>query len=295
MGKLEGKKLRIAIPKGSLQEFTLRLFEKSGFTVELPPRRYILKIDDPEIECFLLRPQEIPRYTATGRIDMGISGKDWILETRADVIEVCDLQYAKTQIKKIKWVLAVPQDSSISSVKDLEGKTISTEILNIAKDYLKKHNVKAEVEFSWGATEVKPPLFSDAIIDVVETGSSLRAHNLKILDTVLESSTKLVANKKAWEDDWKRKKIEFLSLLLQSAIKSEQLTTLMLHVPTSKLDSISALLDESMGIAIRKLAKGDYYTISMRCHLLKARELIPKLKRAGGEDIVQLPVVKWLP
>jgi ATP phosphoribosyltransferase len=219
---MEKKVLKLGIPKGSLLEHTLQVFERAGFNIEVSRRSYVLKIDDPEIEAFIVRPQEIPRYVERKQLDLGISGEELIEESKAKVIKVCDLKYAKQKIKKVKWVLAVSKDSDIKSVKDLEGKVISTEIVNITKDYLKKKGVKANIEFSHGATEVKPPRFTDAIVEVTETGTSLKAHNLKILDTVFESSPKLITNEQSWQDEWKKKKIEDIAILLKGAVESER-------------------------------------------------------------------------
>jgi len=288
-------KLKLGIPKGSLQEYTLKIFKSAGFDINVPERGYFLTIDDPEIECFLLRPQEIPRYIEKGKLDLGISGDDWILESKAKVIEVCDLKYAKQEIKKVKWVLAVPKDSKIKSVKDLKGKTISTELVNTVKDYLRKNQVKARVEFSWGASEVKPPLFADAIIDNTETGVSLKAHNLKILDTILESSTKLITNKSAWQDKWKREKIKDLALLLQGAVKGEEVVNLMMHIPGEKLNRILKVLPKLKSPTIKKLAGENWYDVEISCKEKDTRELIPKLKRMGAQGIVEWPLIKLVP
>lgn len=285
-------KLKLGIPKGSLQEYTLKIFKSAGFDINVPPRGYFLKIDDPEIDCFLLRPQEIPRYIEQGKLDLGISGDDWILETRAKVIEVCDLKYAKERIQPVKWVLAVPKNSKIKSIKDLEGKIISTEAVNLVKDYLRKNNVKAKVEFSWGTTEVKPQRFADAICDVIETGASLRAHNLKILDTLLISSTKLITNKKTWQDKWKKEKIKDLALLLQGAVKGEEAVNLMMHVPGEKLNRILKFLPKLKSPTIKKIVGENWFDLSVGCEKEEIRELIPKLKRIGCEGIVEFPIIK---
>ncbi len=284
------KKLKLGIPKGSLQEHTLKIFKVSNFDIEIPERGYFLKIDDPEIECFLLRPQEIPKYVEKDKLDLGISGDDWILETKVKLIEVCDLKYAKQEIKKVKWVLAVPEDSKIKSVKDLQGKIISTEAVNLVKDYLKKNKVKAKVQFSWGATEVKPPRFADAIVDITETGASLRAHNLKILDTVLESSTKLITNKSAWQDKWKKEKIKDLALLLQGGVKGEEVVNLMLHVPEQKLNKILRILPKIGKPTVKKLINQDWYDVKIGCRKKEVRKLIPKLKKVGCRDIIEFPL-----
>jgi len=286
-------KLKLGIPKGSLQENTLKIFKSAGFDIDVPERGYFLKIDDPEIECFLLRPQEIPRYIEKGKLDLGISGDDWILESKAKIIEVCDLKYAKQEIKKVKWVLAVPENSKIKSVKDLEGKTISTEAVNLVKNYLKKSKVKARVEFSWGTTEVKPPRFADAICDITETGASLRAHNLKVIDTILVSSTKLITNKQAWQDKWKKEKIKDLALLLQGAVGGEEMVNIMMHIPGTKLNRILKFLPKSP--TIKKLIGENWYDIEISCKERETRELIPKLKRIGAQGIVEWPVMKIVP
>ena len=211
---MNNQKLVLGIPKGSFQEYTLKIFQEAGFNIDVPKRGYHVAIDDPEIDCFLLRPQEIPRYAAAGKLDLGISGDDWIASTKTSgkVIEVSDLKYSKTGIqRKVTWVLAVPQNSPMQSVKDLQGKTISTEVIALAKQYLAKHKVKAKLEFSWGATEGKPPRFADAIIDITETGSSIKANNLRIIDTVFQSSTKLIASPLAWKNPQKREKIKNIS------------------------------------------------------------------------------------
>jgi len=289
------EKLKIGIPKGSLQEYTLKIFKSAGFDINVPEREYLLKIDDPEIDCFLLRPQEIPRYIEKGKLDLGISGDDWILETKAKIVEVCDLKYAKRKIKKVRWVLAVPEDSKIKSVKDLQGKTISTEAVNLVKDYLRKNRVKAKVEFSWGTTEVKPPRFADAIVDITETEATLKAHNLKILDTILVSSTKLITNKLAWQDKWKKEKIKDLALLLQGAVKGEEVVNLMMHIPGRKLKRILKALPGLKSPTIKKITGENWYDVTTSCKERATRELIPKLKRMGCEGIVEWPAVKLVP
>ena len=213
-----GNVLKLGIPKGSLEEATVKLFGKAGYAIKIKSRSYFPTIDDDEIECMLIRAQEIARYVADGILDAGLTGKDWILENRVDVEDVADLVYSKQSLRPVRWVLAVPNDSDINSVKDLEGKRIATEAVNMTVDYLKKHGVTANVEFSWGATEVKPPRLADAIVEVTETGSSLRANNLRILDTIMESNTKFIMNKDAFKDDWKRDKVNRIVLLLKGAM-----------------------------------------------------------------------------
>ncbi len=289
------EKLKLGLPKGSLQEYTLKIFELAGFNIEVPKRSYFLEIDDPEIDCFLLRPQEIPKYVEKGQLDLGISGDDWIEETKAEVIKICDLKYAKEGIRKIKWVLAVSEDSDIKSIKDLKRKVISTEIVNIAKDCLKRNKIKARVEFSFGATEVKPPRFADAVIDLIETGVSLKAHNLKVLDTIFESSTKLIANKKSWKDKWKKQKIKNLALLLRGAVDSEEKVSLAMHVPKNKLKRVLKVLPKLELPTVKKIAGGDWYDVFFNCKGKKARDLIPRLKRLGCQAIVEFPLTKTVP
>jgi len=289
------KKIKLGIPKGSLQDYTIKIFKMAGFDIEVPERGYFLKIDDPEIDCFLLRPQEIPKYIEKGKLDLGISGDDWILETKAKVIEVCDLKYAKQEIKRVKWVLAVPEDSKIKSVKDLKGKTISTEAINLVKDYLRKNKVKAKVEFSWGTTEVKPPRFADAIVDITETGASLRAHNLKVIGTILVSSTKLITNKFAWQDEWKKEKINHLAILLQGAVRGEEVVNLMMHVPEEKLKRILKVLPRLKSPTIKKLTGINWYDVESSCKEKETRVLIPKLKKMGCKGIIEYPLIKLVP
>ena len=289
---MENQKLKLGIPKGSLQEYTLKIFKAAGFDIEAPERGYFLTIDDPEIDCYLLRPQEIPRYVEEGKLDLGISGDDWIQESKAKIIEVCDLKYAKQKIKKVKWVLAVPKNGKIKTIKDLQGKIISTEAVNLAKDYFKKQKVRARVEFSWGATEVKPPRFADAIVYITETGASLRANNLKILDTIFLSSTKLITNKAAWRDGWKKEKIKAMSLLVQGAVKGEEVVGLMMHVPREKMNKALKILPKFKSPTIKKIVGKEWYDVIISCREKEIRELIPRLKRLGCQGIVEFPANK---
>ncbi len=289
---MEKKKIKIGIPKGSLQEHTLKIFESAGFNIQVPTKSYILKIDDPEIEVFMLRPQEIPKYLEEQKLDVGISGEDWIKETKAKVIEICDLKYAKQKIKKVKWVLAVAKKSGIKSIKDLEGKTISTEIINLVKNYLKKKKVKAKIIFSWGATEVKPPRFADAIVDLIETGAALRAHNLKVLDIIFESSTKLIASKEALADAWKKEKINNLAILLKGAVESEKTIGIFMHIPKDNLEKVLGALPSSKKPAVRRVAGTDLCDIFFISDKKEMRELIPKLKRMGCQGIVGMDLNK---
>ena len=245
---MSGNVLKLGIPKGSLEEATCSLFAKAGYIIKIKSRSYFPTIDDDEIECMLIRAQEIARYVENGVLDAGLTGKDWVQENRADVVEIADLVYSKTSSRPVRWVLAVPNDSSIQSVKDLQGKRIATEAVNMTVDYLKKHGVTAEVEFSWGATEVKPPKLVDAIVEITETGSSLRANNLRIVETLMESNTKFVMNKEAHANPWKKQKVERLVLMLQSAMAANGQVGLMMNVPKDKLDDVMKILPEKITI-----------------------------------------------
>jgi len=290
-------KLNIGLPKGSLQESTFAMFKKAGFNMSVGSRSYIPYIDDEEMEGILIRAQEMARYVEDGIIDVGLTGKDWIEETGAEVVEVADLIYAKQGLRPVRWVLAVPNDSKIKKVTDLNGKRIATEAVNLTKKYLKKHKVKAEVEFSWGATEIKAPRLVDAIVELTETGSSLRANNLRIVDTLLESTTKLIANKKAWNDKWKRKKIETISMLLQGALAAEAKVGLKLNVDHKDLDKIIKLIP-----ALRKPTVSNLYTpgekgggwVAVEAVIDEkvVRNIIPKLKEMGAEGIIEYPLNK---
>lgn len=286
------KKIKLGIPKGSLQTSTIELFRKAGFTIRVSERSYKPTIDDVEIECMLIRAQEIPRYVSEGVLDVGLCGEDWIQETSADVKEVCELVYSKTGSGKVKLVIAVPENSDIKSVSDLKGKTIATELVNVTKNYLERNKVKAKVEFSWGATEVKVPGLVDAISELTETGSSLRANNLRIVDTVLESSTKFVANKKSITDSWKRQKIDNIALLLNGALSAEGSVGLKMNVAKKNLDSVVALLPALKKPTVSNLYDGDSVAVESIIEEKAVRDLIPKLKKAGAEGIVEYPLNK---
>jgi ATP phosphoribosyltransferase len=284
--------LKLGIPKGSLQESTLKIFKEAGYDIKVSGRNYYPTIDDDEISCMLIRAQEMARYVEGGQIDCGLTGLDWIKENRAqDIVEVCELQYAKASFKPIKWVLAVKEDSPYTCAKDLEGKTIATEVVNLTTDYFKSHNTNVNVEFSWGTTEVKVPELADAIVEITETGSSLRANNLKIIDTVLETTTRFIANKKAWEDPEKRKKIENIIMMLQSVINAVPKVCLMMNVQEEKLDEILEILP-SENPTVSHLAKGDWIDIMAVVDQSDLRDLLPKLKEHGAKAIVELPVSK---
>jgi len=286
------KKIRIGIPKGSLQESTLELFKKAGFNFKSTERSYFLNSDDEEIEAMLIHAQEMARYVEDGVFDAGLTGKDWILENKADVVEVADLIYSKQTMRKVKWVLAAPMSSKIKSVKDLEGKRIATEVVNITKDYLKRNNVKANVEFSWGATEAKAPELVDAIVEVTETGSSLKANKLKIIDVVLESNTKLIANKNSYKDKWKREKIQSIALLLNAAIEAELKVGLKLNVETKNLNKILKILPAITSPTVSQLSNKKWVALETIIDEKIVKRIIPALKKAGATGIIEYPLNK---
>ena len=283
--------LKLGIPKGSLQESTIKIFKEAGYDIKVRERNYYPSVDDPQLECMLIRAQEMARYVEGGQLDCGLTGLDWIKENRSDVIEVCELTYAKQSFKPIKWVLAVKENSPYKSVKDLEGKTIATEVVNLTTDYLASHGVKANVEFSWGTTEVKVPDLADAIVEITETGSSLRANDLKIIDTVLETTTRFIANKKAYEDPEKRVKIDRIIMMLKSVIDAVPKVCLMLNAPEAELDAILEILP-SDNPTVSHLAKGDWVDVMAVVDKSNLRDLIPKLKEHGAKSIVEIPVSK---
>ena len=284
--------LKLGIPKGSLEEATVNLFAKAGYNIKIKSRSYFPSIDDNEIECMLIRAQEIARYVQNGVLDAGLTGKDWIQENRADVVEIADLVYSKTSSRPVRWVLAVPNESPIQSVKDLQGKRIATEAVNMTVDYLKKHGVTADVEFSWGATEVKPPKLVDAIVEITETGSSLRANNLRIIETLMESNTKFVMNKEAYNNPWKKQKVEKLVLMLQSAMAANGQVGLMMNVPKNKLDEVMKILPEGKKPTIAELTDSNWIDLTVILEERLVREIAPDLKAIGVEDIVEYSINK---
>lgn len=290
--KTTNKVLRLGLPKGSLQESTFALFKKAGFNVSCSSRSYYPRINDVEIQPILIRAQEISRYVEEGVLDAGMTGKDWIVENNSKVVEVANLVYAKSGFSTVRWVLAVPEASSIKTVKDLKGKHIATEVVNITKGYLKKNKVTATVEFSWGATEVKVPDLVDAIVELTETGTSLRENKLRIVDTVLESTTRLIANKKAWQDSWKKKKLENLKLLLQGAIVAEEKVGLKMNIHISKLDSVMRELPALRKPTISHLSEKDWVALETIVDEKVVREIIPNLKEAGAEGIIEYSLNK---
>ena len=282
----------LGLPKGSLQESTFALFKRAGFTVTCSSRSYFPSIDDAEITCRLLRPQEMSRYVELGLLDAGICGYDWVYENGSDVQEVCELSYSKATSNPVRWVLAVPNDSKIKTVKDLNGKRISTEAVGLTKRYLRKNGVKADVEFSWGATEVKAPELVDAIVDLTETGSSLRANNLRIVDTILTSTTRLIANKKAWANKAKRAKIEQLKMLLVAALEAQKRVLVKLNAPAKKLEKIVAALPALHAPTVNKLNDADWFAVESVVEERQVRDLIPVLSAAGATGIIELPLNK---
>src|SRR5512146_2861411 len=271
-------KLKLGLPKGSLQESTFKLFGKAGYRVQVNSRSYYPTIDDPNIDCTLVRAQEMARYVDNGIFDVGLTGKDWILEQNADVIEVAELRYAKGGLNPVRWVVAVPEESKIRTVKDLNGKRIATELVGYTKRYLKSKGVNADVEFSWGATEVKPPKLADAIVELTETGSSLRANKLRIVEVMLESTTRVIANKKAWSDPWKRKKIENMTMLLQGALAAEEKVGLKMNVPKKALKDICGILPAMHSPTISHQADPAWVSLEVMLDEKEARNLIPRLK-----------------
>ncbi len=286
------KKILIGLPKGSLQETTHQLFTRAGFQLRIPSRSYYPEIDDPEIECILIRAQEIARYVDQGVLDAGITGLDWTMENRAKVKELADLKAPWPNYGPVRWVVAVKSDSKIRKPKDLEGKRIATEVMNLSKRYLKSHGVKAEVEFSWGATEVKPPVLADAIIDVTETGSSLRANGLRILDTVIESTPRFIANPAACTNAWKMRKMERLVMVLKGAICAADRAGLMMNVPADSLEKVLALLPALATPTISKLSDERWVAVNTVIEESVVKDLFPRLSEAGARGIVEYPLNK---
>jgi len=284
--------LRLGLPKGSLQDATLQLFQRAGWRITLGSRSYYPSIDDPEIQCTLVRAQEMARYVESGAMDAGITGRDWVLETGADVAELGELPYAKQSLAPVRWVLAVPEEAPIHSAKDLEGKVIATEITKLTEKYLARHGVKAKVEFSWGATEVKVPQLADAIVEATETGSSLRAHRLRIVDTILESRTVLIANRAAATDSWLKEKLGNLFLLLQGAINAYSKVGLMLNVRREHLDGVLKVLPALQKPTISTLSDPDWVAINTIVDEAVVRQIIPRLKVAQAQGIVEYPLNK---
>lgn len=286
------KRLKLGIPKGSLENATVDLFRRAGFNITVSTRSYFPAIDDPEIECMLIRAQEMARYVEDGVLDAGLTGLDWIMETGATVHKVADLVYSKQSFGKVRWVLAAPENSAIHGVKDLEGKIIATELVGFTKQWLARHGVTAKVEFSWGATEVKPPVLADAIVEVTETGSSLRANKLRIVETLLESNTQLIANVESWKDEFKRHKLEDIRMLLEGAINALGKVGLMLNVQKADLAAVLEVLPALKNPTISPLSSGDWLAVNTILDEATVRSIIPRLKKAGAQGIVEYPLNK---
>lgn len=284
--------LRFGFPKGSLQNAMATLFDRAGYQMTFPERSLFPSTDDPELESVLIRAQEMARYVEEGVLDAGITGKDWIVENRAKVVEIADLKYSKASFRPVRWVLAVPESSKIKKLEDLEGGRIATEAVGLTKSWLKQRNVKATVDFSWGATEVKPPLLADAIVDVTETGSSLRANKLRIVEVLMESTPRLIVNKEAYKDPWKRRKLERMKLQLESAIAAEGKVGLMLNVVQAKLSKVLDLLPALASPTISELADGKMVAVQTIIDESQARDLLADLHEAGATGIVEFPLNK---
>lgn len=284
--------LMLGLPKGSLQDATIKLFGKAGFNISVSARSYRPSIDDEQLDGRFVRAQEVSRYVEHGYFDCGLTGQDWVRENDSDVVEVCDLVYSRASNKRSKWIIAVPESSPVQSVKDLEGKRIATEVVNITRQYLKDNGVKAEVEFSWGATEVKVPDLVDAIVDLTETGNSIRANKLRIVDTLLYTNTVLIANKASWENPEKRKKIENIALLLQAALEANSKVGLKLNIEKAKLDAILADLPALRNPTINRLTDENWVAIDTIIDETVVREIIPELKERGAEGIIEYPLNK---
>ncbi|MFZ3123193.1 MAG: ATP phosphoribosyltransferase [Thermodesulfovibrionales bacterium] len=289
------KILKLGIPKGSLQESTLKLFRKAGYHISVSSRSYYPSFDDIEVEAMLIRAQEMARYVEDGILDCGLTGKDWILEQNADVHEVAELIYAKEGLRPVKWVIAVPNDSKIKSVKGLNGKRIATELVGFTKRYLKAKGIKAEVDFSWGATEVKPPYLADAIVELTETGTSLRENNLRIVETILESSTRFIANKKAWQDKWKKQKMQNIVMLLKGALSAEEKVGIKMNVSERSFKRVMSLLSAMHSPTISALSDKGWYALEVIIDEKVVRDIIPKLKTAGASGIVEYQLNKVIP
>ena len=285
-------KLRVGLPKGSLQDATIALLKRAGLNVYTSSRSYFANTDDPQIECMLIRAQEMARYVEHGVLDCGLTGKDWVIESGLEVITAAELSYAKQSLGKVRWVLAVPEDSGFQKPDDLAGKIIATELVNVTKSYFSSRNIPVKVEFSWGATEVKPPMLADAIVEITETGSSLRANRLRIMETVLESSTQLIANRKSWTDAQKRQKIENLALMLCGAIYAQGRVGLMLNVRKDDLSGVLAVLPALQKPTISALSDGDWVAVNTIIEESTAWKIMPQLKAAKAEGIVEYPLNK---
>ncbi len=287
------KKLKVGIPKGSLEKATIDLFKKSGWKISISSRNYFPDVDDETLSCILIRAQEMSRYVEDGTLDLGLTGKDWIKENDSDIVVVQDLIYSKVSRKPAHWVLAVMDNSPIRKLEDLQGKKIATELVNFTKDYFAEKNIDVDVEFSWGATEAKVVEgLADAIVEVTETGSTIKAHGLRIIQDLMETNTQLIANKKAWEDSWKKEKIEQISLLLKGALKADGMVGLKMNVPKEKLDEVIKLLPSLTAPTIANLYQKDWFSVETVISEFTVRELLPKLRKSGVEGIIEYSLNK---
>jgi ATP phosphoribosyltransferase len=284
--------LRFGIPAGSLQTATVELFQRAGYSIKVSSRSYYPTIDDPDIECLLIRAQEMARYVEQGILDAGITGKDWITESGTDVEELCELIFSKVSRRPVRWVLCVPNDSPVQSVKDLEGKRIATEAVGLASNFLKQHGVTAKVEFSWGATEVKPPRLADAIVEVTETGSSLRANNLRIVAEILQSTPRLIVNREAFADPWKKDKLDNIALMLKSCLNAEGRVGLMMNVPRENLQQVLDLLPALQKPTVSSLSDPDWLDVNTILDESVVRSVVPQLRAAGARGIVEYAINK---
>ncbi|MEI7698242.1 MAG: ATP phosphoribosyltransferase [Planctomycetia bacterium] len=289
---MSSRVLKLGIPAGSLQESTAALFSRAGYNIKFASRSYFPTVDDPEIECMLIRAQEMARYVENGILDAGITGYDWILETGSNVHEVCELVFSKVSRRPVRWVLCVPEDSPVKTVADLQGKRIATEVVGLTTRFLADRGVTAMVEFSWGATEVKPPKLADAIVEVTETGSSLRANNLRIVEELLQSTTRFVANKSAWSDLWIRTKIENIALMLQSCLEAEGKVGLMMNTPEDNLNAVLSILPALQKPTVSHLSDPSWVALNTIVDESIVRSIIPRLKQAGAKGIVEYPISK---
>lgn len=286
------KKLKLGFPKGSLQDSTIELFKKAGIRINASSRSYFPTCDDEEIEIMLVRSQEMAKYVQDGVFDAGLTGFDWICESGANVKEVCELQYAKSGFRPVRWVLAVPNDSKIKKIQDLQGKRVATELLNYTKKYFAKNKVKADIEFSWGATEAKAGRLVDAIVELTETGSSLRANNLRIVEEILVSTTRFIANDVAWKESWKREKIENLAILLKGALNAEGMVGLKMNIPFKTLPQVEKILPALRKPTISNLSDGNWVALEVIIEEKIVKKILPALKRVGAEGIIEYPLNK---
>ncbi len=289
------KELVLGLPKGSLQDSTFELFKKAGWNIRAGERSLTPSVDDPELSCLLIRAQEMAGYVETGVLDAGLTGRDWVIEQGAKVREVCSLSYSKSSFRKVRWVVAVPEGSPVKKVSDLADKRIATEAVNMTRRFLKKHDVKAQVEFSWGATEIKPPLLADAIVELTETGSSLTANHLRILETVMESETVLIANRDAYRNAWKKKKTDTLALMLQGALLAGRKVGLKMNVPSARMDKVLGILPSLQSPTVSSHSDPEWMSVEVVIEEGQVRELLPRLKEGGATGIIEYPLNKVIP